>query len=296
MPTQQNLPKAWGTPGQAMEKSQPTQGPAAESMQPQQQMDPRDAAMQRALDTNSVSNIAISDEVHDVASDPSIVSRLDWEIWLPFAAQKYKLSPRISDYLIVSTLICPSEIPNRNGIAFPTAELAMFRLPPTNRLVWEAWKGCPVCLEHNNENPEEAIGVILDTSFQKVAGYGGGKVWKVMGLLAIDKTKNPEIAQKVLDGRINTYSMGALVDYFTCGYCGTECSDRYTCAHIRSTKVVNWNKYRDFDGSTHLSFLNAHGIQPIECSVVADPAWAPALSDQVFDPFSPSGRDGPLSK
>lgn len=677
MPIQPILPKAWRTPGEAMEQNQPTQGHPAHSMEPD--VDPRDAAMQRALDTNTVNNVSTSDEVHDVASDPSIVSRLDWEVWLPFAAQQYHISPRISDYLIVSTLVCPSEIPNRNGIAFPTDELAKFRLPPTNRLVWEAWKGCPVCCfpagtkiqtrsgqvniedisvgdevwthegrykkvshlinngvqplmridavglstpiratsnhpfwvvdrrqvfsgvgsreyniskrpetvtphfrpltdvyssdylvisisiggeisvspefafltglyaaegsilpsntsenpthtvitlgiseselrdktlecverlgmssavsynskkntctiliknsefsqkmrelvgvyshekrmrgelrswdsesikhflggyisgdgtikgprlrcrtvsedlaidvqqafgfvgipasanndaaswhswlhsdqvrtgekrkgkggkpfredtssfcvgvsfdyvpellpylvgkkfskrnkgnekgskilvvgklillpickieedvaeqvynfeveddhtyvaggvvvhncEHDNEDPTKAIGVILDTSFQKVKGYGGGKVWKVMGLLAIDKTKNPEIARKVLEGKINTYSMGALVDYFTCSYCGAECSDRYTCSHIRSTKAVNWNKYRDFDGSTHIAFLNAHGIQPIEVSVVADPAWAPALSDQVFDPFSPSGRNGPLSK
>ena len=139
--------------------------------------------------------------------------------------------------------------------------------------------------EHDNEVHERAYGVILDASLQKVEGYGDGKLWKVMGLLAIDKNKNPEMAKKVLTKQINTYSMGALVDYFTCGYCGTQCTARSTCGHIESTKQVNWKKYRDFDGSTHLAFLNAHGIQPIECSIVADPAWAPALSDTVYDPW-----------
>ncbi|WP_438451797.1 hypothetical protein, partial [Listeria monocytogenes] len=128
------------------------------------------------------------------------------------------ISPRIEDYIIVSTLVCPSDIPNRNGIAFPRDELARFLPPPTNRMSYKAWKGCPVHLEHDNEVHERAYGVILDASFHKVEGYGDGKLWKVMGLLAIDKNKYPDVAQKVLTREINTYSMGALVDYFTCGY------------------------------------------------------------------------------
>jgi hypothetical protein len=142
--------------------------------------------------------------------------------------------------------------------------------------------------EHDNEIHEKAYGVILDASLHKVEGYGDGKLWKVMGLLAIDKNKYPDVARKVLTKEINTYSMGALVDYFTCGYCGAECSAKHTCGHITSPKNVNWKKYRDFDGSTHLAFLNAHGLSPIECSIVKDPAWAPALSDNVLDPWGQS--------
>jgi hypothetical protein len=268
----QLLPKDWLYPTEVRQK--PNQKPPE--------------GIQLALDTKSVNNLSTSDDVTDAEKDKSSVIKLDYDTWLPFMAKEYKISPRIEDYILVNTLICPSEIPNRNGIAFPTAELSAFRPAPTNRLVWEAWKGCPVCFEHDNEDITKSYGVILDTSFQKVRGLGGGKLWKVMGLLAIDKNKHPDVAQKVLTGKINTYSMGALVDYFTCGYCGTQCSDEYCCSHITSPKVVNWKKYRDFDGSTHLAFLNAHGIQPIECSIVADPAWAPALSDNVFDPFKAS--------
>lgn len=269
MPIQRQLPKDWTNPAVKQKSDSVSEG------------------MQHALDTNSVHNVSVSNDVHDAEKEPELIAKLNYETWLPFSAKVYKISPRIEDYIIVNTLICPSELPNRNGIAFPTAELAAFRPAPTNRLVWEAWAGCPVCFEHDNTDLEKSYGVILDTSFQKVHGFGGGKLWKVMGLLAIDKNKNPDVAKKVLEGKINTYSMGALVDYFTCGYCGTQCNDNYCCSHISSPKVVNWKKYRDFDGSTHLAFLNAHGIQPIECSIVADPAWAPALSDNVLDPFAP---------
>jgi hypothetical protein len=77
--------------------------------------------------------------------------------------------------------------------------------------------------------------------------------------------------------------MGALVDYFQCGFCGTECSSDHVCSHISSIKSVNWNVQKDWEGNSHLSFLNSFGISPIECSIVEDPAWAPALSDSVWE-------------
>jgi len=243
----------------------------------------RSSSIEEALETRQVSDVQQGIDTADAEKDQGLLNGLDYTTWLPFAAKVYKISPKIEDYILVSTLICPSELPNRNGIAFPTAELAKFQPPPMNRMVYKAWAGCPVHLEHDNEVHERAHGVILDTSFHKVQGYGGGKLWKVMGLLAIDKNKYPDIAQQVLTKAINTYSMGALCDYFSCGYCGTECSATHVCPHIHSIKSVNWDVQRDYAGNSHLSFLNAYGISPIECSIVADPAWAPALSDEVFE-------------
>lgn len=240
-----------------------------------------ETTMEDAIQTRQVNTYQQSIETKDAEHDQSLLHGLDFTTWLPFAAKTYHISPRIEDYILVTTVICPSEIPNRNGIAFPTSELVMFQPPPMNRMVYKAWTGCPVHLEHDNEVHERAYGVILDTSFHKVEGYGGGSIWKVMGLLAIDKQKNPDIAQEVLQGSIDTYSMGALVDYFTCGYCGAENTSRNHCSHITSIKDVNFNLHKDWNGKSHLSFLNAHGIQPIECSIVRDPAWAPALSDAV---------------
>jgi len=244
-----------------------------------------DASLSDALDTNAVDSVGHSVEVMDAEKDKSLIMQLDYPTWLPFAAKEYHISPKIEDYIIVNTLVCPSELPNRNGIAFPTNELARFMPPPIARMAYKAWAGCPVHLEHDNEDHTKAYGVILDASFHKVSGYGNGKLWKVMGLLAIDKNKYPDIAQQVLTKEINTYSMGALVDSFTCGFCGSECTSKFCCRHITDIKDVNWTMQKDWDGTQHLAFLNAHGINPIECSIVKDPAWAPALSDEVFDPW-----------
>jgi hypothetical protein len=173
-----------------------------------------------------------------------------------------------------------------------------FQPPPMNRLVYQAWRFCPVHLEHDNEDHTKAHGVILDTTFAKVQGYGGGKIWKVLGLLAIDKNKYPDVAKKVLDGTINTYSMGAMVDCFKCGFCGAECwhdpqTERHVgCHHITSIKNVNWGVEKSYDGQSHMSFLNAYGISPIECSIVEDPAWAPALSDSVWE-YEPTPPEQP---
>src|ERR1700682_6472592 len=143
-----------------------------------------ESTIEDALDTNVVNTLSQGEEVMDAEKDQSLLTSLDYETWLPFAAKVYKISPRIEDYILVNTPICPSELPNRNGIAFPTSELARFMPPPTNRMAYKAWKSCPLHLEHANEIHEDAYGVILDTSFHKVSGYGNGKLRKVRGLIA----------------------------------------------------------------------------------------------------------------
>lgn len=240
------------------------------------------STLEDSLETKSINNLNQGINTFDAEKDQSLIQALDYKVWLPFAAKTYNISPNIEDYVLINTLVCPSDIPNRNGIGFPVSELATFLPPPTNRMAYKAWVGCPVHLEHANEHHEDAYGIVLDASLHKVLGYGGGKLWKVMGLLAVDKNKNPDIAQQILDKEINTYSMGAMVDYFTCSYCGTECTEKYVCHHITSPKVVNWRVVKDYDGSSHVAYLDAHGIQPIEVSIVKDPAWAPALSNEVF--------------
>ncbi len=252
-----------------------------------------------ALKTKQVNDVQRADKTADAEHDSSMAQGLDYADWLPFAAKTYHVSPRIEDYILVKTVVCPSDLPNRNGIAFPAVELAKFLPPPMNRQVYKAWKGCPIHTEHDNEDHTKAHGIILDTFMTRVTGFGGGKLWKVMGLLAIDKNKYPDRAMQVLTKEVNTYSMGAMVEMFRCGYCGTECyhdpeTERHIgCHHISSIKNVNWGVERSYDGQEHLSFLNAYGISPIECSIVDDPAWAPALSDEVWEhtPTEPSVRN-----
>lgn len=218
----------------------------------------------------------------DIADASEITSKIDIS-WLPFAAKTYKISANLNDYVIVNIPICPSDIPNRNGVAFPLSELIAYQPPPIARLTYKAWTGCPVHLEHDNEDHEKAIGVIFDTSLRVMKGYGNGKHYVVYGLIGIDKTKDPQTAQKFLSGEMDTGSMGALADYFTCAVCGHQASDKpmLNCSHIRSTKDVNW-RVVDHNGTPTLAFLNAHVLSPIEFSAVSDPAWATCLSQLIL--------------
>ena len=137
---------------------------------------------------------------------------------------------------------------------------------------------------HNcNEDPTKAIGVILDTSLVKCSeDYGNGKLYNVIGVIAVDKTKDPEMADRFASGGIDTVSMGALASYFTCSICGAVIDDEHTCPHIQSKDVVNFNPIEDAEGNIHIAYLNAHCLEPIETSIVKDPAWAPALSDTIL--------------
>jgi len=218
----------------------------------------------------------------DLAEMPGYLDRIDTS-WLPFAAKTYHISPRLADYVVATIPLCPSDLPNRNGVAFPIAELVKYQPPPMNRQVFKAWAGCPCHLEHDNEDCTKAVGVIFDTSLRQIKNYGDGKHWAVMGLVGIDKLKCPELAQRFLTHQINTGSMGAMADSFTCAVCGAEASENHftNCPHITSTKDVNWSLV-DHMGVKKIAYLNAHELSPIEYSWVADPAWVSCLSEVIL--------------
>jgi hypothetical protein len=209
------------------------------------------------------------------------LQQLDFATWLPYAAKLYNINPDIRAYVLATIPICPSDIPNRNGIGFPLQELLKFQEPPIARQSYKAWSGCPLHYEHRNEIHEDAYGIILDTAMRPIKGYGKGKLWKVMGLIGVDRTKHPEMARRVMEGDINTYSMGALVDSFSCSYCGSPVTKKSSCGHVNLNRDIDWNEVRSWDNKRHIAFRNAHGIQPIETSLVESPAWTTALSDVI---------------
>ena len=213
--------------------------------------------------------------------------KLDAHTWLPFAAKTYELPMDLSDYVITLTPMLPSDVPNRNGIAFPLAELTKFRPPPIARMAYKAWAGCPLHLEHDNEDYRTAIGVVLDTSLRRITGFNGNQIWKIMSLVAVSKTKNPEIAGRVLREEINTYSMGAEGEHFSCSYCGRIMQRYNHCSHLNPEQPIDWDYVTDHEGKKHLVFRNAHGLSPFEFSVVEDPAWIPATGSVLTDSLVP---------
>lgn len=199
--------------------------------------------------------------------------KLDIENWLPFAAKQYKISPDINDYFFVPVITIPSDLPNRNGAAFPLKELVKFQ-PEYGVQSYKTFKGKPVQYEHKNKSIEDAYGVIADTYLRKMEGYGGRKVWKLIELLAIDRTKYIEVATRVATGQVNSYSMGCWVGYYTCSYCGARLGD---CSHIRPKDPLTFYELND-----KLVFRNCHDNVGFETSIVETPAFSIAASDKLI--------------
>lgn len=194
---------------------------------------------------------------------------LDFNTWLPFSAPHYKISPDPRDYLLVPVIVMPSDLPNRNSVAFPLRELIAFNTEHGQQ-AYKTWKGKPTYLEHQNNDITKAYGVIVDSFLRPLKGWSGNQIWKVMLLLAFDRTKHPDVAEKINSGDYNSYSMGAWVGGYTCSYCGAEEGE---CNHIAKGHTPMYH----LNGK--LVFKNCHDIVGFECSSVSTPAFVSAISD-----------------
>lgn len=213
--------------------------------------------------------------------DPSqtgntLQGKLDITNWLPFASPKMDISPNISDYIFVPVFTIPSDFPNRNSVAFPLLALKDYSVD-YGMLGYQTFKGKPVHYEHDNQDPLKAYGVIADTSLRKLKGFGGGKVWKLMELLAIDRSKHPETANQILKKDYNSYSMGAMVGRYTCSICNANISNKFTCGHVGKPGTID---FKEFAGK--LAFKNVWDIGGLETSIVATPAFHTANSDTLL--------------
>lgn len=195
---------------------------------------------------------------------------LDFGTWLPYCAPHYEISGNIEDHIITPVVVMPADIPNRNSVAFPLAELVKFH-PAIGQQAFKSWRGKPTHHEHDNEDITRAYGVIVDSYLRKLHGYGNNNIWKVLLLLSFDRTKHPDVAAEVLSGHRNSYSMGAWVGSYTCSVCGSVIGE---CSHI--AKEGHHEMYALND---ELVFRNCVDIEGFECSQVATPAYISAISD-----------------
>jgi hypothetical protein len=198
---------------------------------------------------------------------------LDMKTWLPFAAPVYHISPNPEDYIIVPVIVMPSDLPNRNGVAFPLRELIKWD-PEVGRQAYKTWKGMPTYSEHDNEDYTKSRGVIADSLMRKLNGFNGGQIWKLLLLLTFDRSKYPDVVNRILSGQTNSYSMGAWVNSYECSVCSAELGH---CGHISKTSRA----FGNYGGQ--LAFRNAIGIRGFECSEVSTPAFISAISDKVSE-------------
>lgn len=198
-------------------------------------------------------------------ADDNIV--IDANSWLPFCAEHYHISPNLRDYVMVPVPAVVTDIPNTNGDNLATAEALRFR-PDLGMMAYKTWKGKPTHVEHLNKDITKAKGVILDCYMKALPEFHGNHA-RIIQLLAFDRTKDPVLAQKILNYEINTYSIGMWYKAYTCSYCGHTVRQENlsaTCSHT----VLNKPTYAIGD---RLVYRYVHNITGFENSAVGDPAF-----------------------
>lgn len=201
-----------------------------------------------------------------VLADASLFTREVDVSWLPAAAEVYKISPDIKDYIAVSIPIVTVGVPNRNLQSFPYEEVSRFD-NEQGKLIYQTFKGKPTYTDHKNDNPVEAKGVHADVNMQYIPKWD---IWKINVLTLWDRTKDHDLVKGILAGARPYYSMGAYVNVFMCSVCG-DTSD--SCAHMQ-------NKGGIFDNV--LAYQQCIGCVYFETSNVISPADPTAESNAIL--------------
>jgi hypothetical protein len=211
-----------------------------------------------------IANTSLMDSVKDLTDNA--------KFWLPIAAEKLNISKHIKDYVLTPVISMPSDLPNRNGQAFPYTELTGWCIDG-GAPMYKTWIGKSAYAEHKNDNPWESKGVIVDCMMKPLASTDGN-IWKVIKLVAWDRTKDPLLVNDILSKKRNCYSMGAHAADFSCSVCAKTLS-KGGCEHLTHGRP----EYKVVNG--RLAFYNV--IDPIgfELSSVQSPAYASA-SDMPF--------------
>lgn len=224
----------------------------------------------------------VVEDARALGGNSAQASLVDWAGWLPFAAKHYNISPDVKDYVVIPVPTIITDIPNRNGISFPLKELIQFR-PELGMQSYRTWKGKPTFEEHVHDDHTKAKGVILDTHMRKIPGMN---VWRLMKLLAFDRTRDPQLCDEILSRKRNSYSMGAYLDGYTCSICHKEFG---TCTHT-PTGAKKGDVIFVPQGDS-IVFLNVVNPEGFETSSVKTPAFIPALNDNVIDMSQLIGED-----
>lgn len=202
---------------------------------------------------------------------------LDCNYWLPYAAEHYDISRDIRDYVLVPIPAIFSSLPNTNGDSLSLKEMLTFK-PEYGMQMYKTFKGQPTYQEHDNKNLLKAKGVILESFLRPIAF--NSKYYKIVQLLAFDRTKDSILVDQILTGQQNAYSVGFYYTSYTCSICGTRVGrgiNLSPCAHTQMGKPT----YKYGDG--RLAYRQCQEAKGFECSVVNTPAFVSAIGPKVMD-------------
>lgn len=221
---------------------------------------------------------------------------IDIEAALDTVASTYKISRDPRDYLLVPARAVSANLFNENLDFFSHEELIRYR-PDMGRRVYATFTLSPSFINHQASNYALSRGVILDSHYNtenRASDNVKKAVYDSIGeepefdkftecLVAIDTTKDPQLAQGFKTGQIDSFSMGADVSSTTCSVCGKEAATTWQfCDHIKNK--YSRKAYKLDNGQRRIAYEICNDVIFRELSTVDDPADKNALvQDSVFD-------------
>lgn len=208
-------------------------------------------------------------------------SSIEANLWLPFAAEAYHLSRDIKDYILVPVPVMFTALPNTNGDSVSLSQFLKFN-PTLGMQAFKTFRGKPCHLEHDNKDITRAKGVILDVFLRPIKRFGNGRFYKLVELMAYDRSKDPALANAILSREHNAYSVGFYYNAYSCSIC----NNRYSLADKFSTTCVHTapREPTHKDALGRLVYRRCEDIVGFETSVVGNPAYVTAIGPHVFDP------------
>ena len=191
-------------------------------------------------------------------------------------------------YLYVRCRAISSRV-NKNNDGWPSAELAKS---------YKSFIGRPIFVDHNNDNPERARGVIVDSRLhvedeEKTSSFDPyyasapdnhrPPTWIEL-LLEVDAKTFPKLAQAVRKGQIDAVSMGANIETSVCSVCEhTAKTPTEYCSHVSSKGAEFEVTSANGEKMMKKAYEDCHDITFFEISFVFDPADPTALISEKSD-------------
>jgi hypothetical protein len=186
-------------------------------------------------------------------------------------AKVYNLSDDINSYIFPVPRAVTSQTPNNNGDRFSHEELTRFS-SAHRCMVYQTFRNDPLHIEHVASDPKAARGYIPDVHYVTA----DPKDMYVLTVVALDASKDPPLAEGIMNGEVDSFSMGCICESVKCSYCNkTANSDRELCDHLR------WYKMSKLDGK--LVYEDCLGVEYQELSVVGTPADPKAQTQAILN-------------
>jgi len=141
------------------------------------------------------------------------------------------------DFLYFVARAITADVPNGNYDMFPAEEI---------KASYQTFVGKGFYLDHNSDSIDKAFGTIIDAVYVDK----DSKDVHVQCLMKINKKQFPDICQKVIDGVLNSVSMGAIAQESVCSICGNVAHDKdQFCKHISGNKGRKFRVEKDATGN-----------------------------------------------